>query len=155
MIGWTAAAPPIMENDLSRIFEPANWGGWALFLLMFVWQIPHFLAIAWRYREDYAAGGYRMLPSEDPAGSMTAATMFMWALALIPASLSPVLFMPDRLAVVYPTFAVVSGLIYAGLAARLVLRRSDRAARVVFFASIIHLPLLLLVMVGDAVVNLV
>ena len=80
LIGWTAA------GARSRIR-----GAWALFSLMFVWQLPHFLAIAWIYREDYARGGLPMLPVIDRDGRLTGLQAMLWAATLVPVSQLPVL----------------------------------------------------------------
>jgi len=147
LIGWTAAS------------EAAGWealreaGGLSLFALMFIWQIPHFLAIAWMYREDYARGGYLVLPVIDPAGRWTAATIALWTAALLPATLLPAWAMPERLGVTYLAIAAVSGVGYAVLAGRLVVTRGRAEARRVFFGSIMHLPLLLVAMVAEALVR--
>jgi protoheme IX farnesyltransferase len=150
LIGWCAASAVPSAGPWAPLTEP---GGWALFLLMFVWQIPHFLAIAWMYREDYAKGGYRILPLFDPSGERTALTILLWAAALIPATLSPALAMPGRLGMVYSAFAILSGAAYLYLCVKLARDHTRANARRVFLASIMHLPLLLVVMVGDAVVT--
>lgn len=154
LIGWTAAATGRhLAGDgtgMSALLQP---GGWSLFILMFVWQIPHFLAIAWMYRDDYAKGGYRMLPIGDTTGSATSATMLVWSVALIPATIAPVMLTDGRLGLVTAVVAGVTGLINLGLCIRLARSRSVPHARAVFFFSIMHLPLLLMVMVGDATVR--
>jgi protoheme IX farnesyltransferase len=147
LIGWTAAAG---TQPWSGLLDPS---GWSLFLVMFVWQVPHFLAIAWMYREDYAAGGYRVLPVVDPSGRQTSAMILFWTLCLIPVSAAPALFMPDRLGLVYISFAVVSGLAFLYMAARAAWTRTRTDARRAFIASVIHLPVLLSVMVAQAIVT--
>src|SRR5205823_10569397 len=77
VIGWAAAT--------GRLGAEA----WALFLIVFLWQFPHFLAIAWIYRDDYARGGHKMLPAVDPRGAMTGRQAAFHALALVPAGLMP------------------------------------------------------------------
>ena len=77
VIGWAAATGQLGIE------------AWALFLIVFLWQFPHFLAIAWIYREDYARAGHRMLPNVDPRGAMTGRQSVVYALALIPAGLLP------------------------------------------------------------------
>lgn len=129
--------------------------GLSLFALMFAWQLPHFLAIAWMYREDYDAGGYVMLPSMDPAGRVTAAAMTLWAWAVIPASLLPAVFYPDTVGAVYPAVAILTGVAFAALCVRLAMTRRREDARRVFFASIAHLPLLLLTLVAEGLVRVV
>src|SRR5262245_9863762 len=82
------ALPPVIGWTAARSWEsPA--GGWALFLVIFGWQIPHCLAIAWMYRGDYARGGLRMLPAIDPTGGRTAAVMIATCAALVPVGLLP------------------------------------------------------------------
>lgn len=150
LIGWSAAAADPFTPWWTPLALP---GGWALFLLMFVWQIPHFLAIAWMYRDDYAKGGYRILPLADPTGMRTALVILLWAAALIPATLSPSLAMPGHLGYVYPAFAILTGAAYLYLCAKLAREHTRANARRVFLASIMHLPLLLVVMVADALVT--
>jgi heme o synthase len=146
LIGWTAAASP---HSFAGLLDPA---GWSLFLLMFVWQVPHFLAIAWMYREDYAAGGYKVLPVVDPSGRQTGAMILFWTLCLLPVSAAPALFMHERLGLIYVAFALVSGLGFLYLAAKVAMTKERADARRAFIASVIHLPVLLVVMVGQALV---
>ncbi|MCC6678879.1 MAG: protoheme IX farnesyltransferase [Phycisphaerales bacterium] len=149
LIGWSAASA---APGFAPLLEPA---GLSLFAIMFIWQIPHFLAIAWMYQDDYAKGGFRVLPLLPNGGPRTARTVALWTLLLVPATLAPAWFMPDRLGWAYLTIAGVSGVAFAWLAARLVIHRTRPAARRVFFASIIHLPLLLVAMVGEALIRAV
>ncbi|MEM1329971.1 MAG: heme o synthase [Planctomycetota bacterium] len=147
LIGWTAATPTAGWAGLMEA------GGLSLFALMFVWQLPHFFAIAWLYRDDYAKGGYRMLPIIDRTGRLTAGTILATSAALLPLTLLPAWAMPDLLGVGYLAVAVVSGLIYLALCARVWQTRSRTDARRVFIASVIHLPVLLVAMVGEAFVS--
>lgn len=129
MLGWTAARGTL---------DP---GAWALFGILFFWQMPHFLAIAWRYREDYAQGGFVMLPVTDPGGQRTGRQCVNYAFGLLLVSLTPSLL---RLAT--PTYffgAFVLGIGILVYAVRLQLCRSDRRAWELFLASIIYLPVLL------------
>jgi len=144
LIGWTAAT---RAEGLASLTEPM---GLSLVGLMLIWQIPHFLAIAWMYKDDYAKGGYAVLPVIDPGGGWTSVTMALWAAALIPATLLPAYLAPAMLGPVYITIALVTGAAYLILALRLVARRERGRARAVFFASIAHLPLLLTAMVAEA-----
>lgn len=147
LIGWCAA-----YRDLG--FEAlAGPGGVALFMLMFVWQLPHFLAIAWMYRDDYARGGCAVLPVIDRTGLTTSLTIAAFTVLLIPATIAPVVAMPAVLGPVTLLTAAVTGLLFAGLVARLLRTRRREHARAVFFASIAHLPLLLGVMVLEALVG--
>lgn len=147
LIGWTAASP---DAGLASLSHP---GGWSLFLIMFVWQIPHFLAIAWLYRRDYALGGHAVLPVVDPAGGSTAAAVLVWAACLVPITLAPVLVVPS-LGWAYMLVAGITGTLFFVQAARLALSRTAAAARRTFIASVIHLPVLLLAMVADAAASL-
>jgi protoheme IX farnesyltransferase len=150
LIGWTAAG-------YAKGGDPTGWaslaeaGGWSLFALMAVWQIPHFLALAWLYRDDYARGGYRMLPVVDESGRATVTQIVIWSILLIPATLLPWLAMPGRVGPTYAVVALVTGLIYLWQATRLVRDRSPARARSVFLTSVIHLPVLILALAVSAV----
>src|SRR5262245_28855485 len=120
---------------------------------MFAWQIPHCMAIAWMYRDDYAKGGYVVLPVVDPSGRWTSLTIALWTVALIPATLLPARVMPDRLGASYVIVAALTGAAFAVLAARLIFSRGRPQARALFFGSIKHLPLILLAMVAEALVR--
>ncbi len=146
LIGWTAGG----VEGWQSLRDP---GGLSLFILMFVWQIPHFLAIAWMYRDDYAKGGYVVLPVIDPAGGWTSATIGLWSAALIPATLLPAIVMPDRLGVPYLSLAAVSGVAFFLLGVRVIRTRGRREARHLFFGSIIHLPLILVAMTCETLVR--
>ena len=144
MIGAAAASK---LQGLEALREPA---GLVLFTLMFIWQIPHFLAIAWMYKDDYAQGGYAVLPVVDPQGSTTAWTVALWTLALIPATLLPATNLGGIVGLPYAIIATISGLAFGYFALRLIMERTRERARAVFFASIAHLPLLLLAMTIEA-----
>lgn len=138
LIGWAAATQSV---------DPR---GWTLFLIMFVWQLPHFLAIAWFYRDEYALAGIPVMPVTDPSGSRTAASMLSWSAILLPATL-----LPGVLGMVGPIYLAVAfllGLIQIGFALHAALRRSAASARRLFFFTITYLPILLGVMVFDAVI---
>jgi heme o synthase len=148
VIGWAAVATP--GNEWMSLASPAPW---SLFSLMFVWQIPHFLAIAWMHRDGYAQGGFCMLPLHDPVGWRTARTSLAWAAALIPVSLTPILTIPDRLGWGYAIVAILLGAMFLRSTIRFVIQRDNLTARKVFFASIIYLPLILLAMMVDSIVR--
>ncbi|MEO7189811.1 MAG: heme o synthase [Vicinamibacterales bacterium] len=133
LIGWAAAG-----GSLTGVAP------WSLFVLMFLWQLPHFLAIAWMFREDYARAGMPMLTVVDKDGSITGRQTLLWAAALVPASQLPFLF---RIA--SPTYAIgalVLGLAQLVLAFRFARHRSIANARALFYGSIVYLPLLWLLM---------
>lgn len=135
VIGWAAAQDAVPQ------------GAWVLFGIVFLWQLPHFLAIAWIYREDYARAGFPMLPVVEPDGRSTGRQSAVYAAALLPLSLAPTLMgMAGR---VYFAGALVLTLAFAGLAIRFALTRSMLDARRLFFASIIYLPLLWILMIAD------
>ncbi len=119
-----------------------------LFLILFLWQLPHFFAIAWLYRDDYARGGLRMLPGVDIHGAASGRQSVHYALALIPVSLLPTIFGVAGRIYFYGAFSL--SLLFLATVIRFALRRKDRRARVVLRASIIYLPLLFLLLVLDA-----
>ncbi len=137
LMGWTAATGEIGA------------GGWALFTLLFFWQLPHFMAIAWLYRADYQAAGFRMLSGEDPDGSRTAAAAIRHTLALIAFSLAPVAL---RLGgKIYGAGALVLGFLFLYCAIQFARNTSRERARQLFFASILYLPLILGLLVVDKI----
>src|SRR5437867_1722077 len=137
LMGWTAARGQLSGE------------GWALFAILAFWQLPHFLAIAWMYREDYAKAGFKMLPVIDPQGHRTGRQAVSHTLGLLPVSLCPFLF---KLAgPVYLFGAVILGLIFLWYAIQFSCQLTVPRARQLFYASILYLPLLLAVMVLDKV----
>jgi protoheme IX farnesyltransferase len=133
VIGWAAATGTLGIEAL------------ALFLIVFLWQFPHFLAIAWIYREDYARGGMRMLPEADPKGSRTGYQATAYALALVPAGLLPATV--GLAGPIYFAGALVLGLHYLIAAARFWSSVSDATARRLLRASFLYLPAILLLLV--------
>jgi heme o synthase len=133
MIGWAAA-----RNDLSL---PA----WTLFAILFCWQMPHFFAIAWMYREDYARAGFRMLSSADLKGARSGRQSVLFAVLLTAASIAPALMGLTSSAFI--ALEVLLGAAFVALAVRFYVQRSVTAARALFFASIIYLPILLTTLV--------
>lgn len=147
LIGWAAGAGLGGTASFASLLEP---GGWSIVLIMFVWQIPHFLALAWKYREDYARAGHRVLTVVDPTGERTVFVVVMWSMLLLPVSLLAGELMADRMGWIYKAVALLAGLALLAAAAGLAHQRTDRAAMRLFFASIIYLPVVLLAMVADA-----
>src|SRR5205807_7821460 len=115
MIGWVAAT-----GSLDR-------GAWLLFGILFAWQFPHFLAIAWMYREDYARAGILMLPVVEPEGRMTAQQIVVWSLLLVPVSLFPVAL--GTTGAVYFYGAFLLGLLFLGARIHAAFSNSRRGAR--------------------------
>ena len=135
LIGWAAAT-----NSLSL-------PGWALFAIVFLWQMPHFLAIAWMHRDDYARAGMPLLPVIEPDGRSTGRQAVLYAAATLPVSL-----LPTAVGLAGPRYlaaALVLGAIVLWLAFEFAATRSHTSARRLFFATIIYLPLLWLVLVLD------
>ncbi len=128
VIGWVAVRGQITTEALT------------LFLILFVWQIPHFLAIAWIYRDDYAQAGLKMLPVVDPNGGTTAARMLTYCLTLIPVSLLPVL--TGHANLVYSVGAVALGVLFLGSAWQFRGNRSlqDGATRTACVADLLARP---------------
>src|SRR5215211_922930 len=133
LIGWTAA-----RDSLSL-------EGWVLFAILFLWQFPHFLAIAWMYREDYSRAGILMLPVVEPDGRVTAQQIVVYTLMLLPVSLLPTaLGMSGR---VYLYGAIALGLLFLYSSLRAAFSMSRQEARRLLLASVLYLPLLFILMV--------
>jgi heme o synthase len=122
-------------------------GALALFLILFVWQFPHFDAIAWMYRDDYARGGIRMLPVIEPDGESTVRRVLLCSLLLIPISLAPVFL--GMTGALYTAAAITAGLGVLYFGARLRRERTLPSARALLLATVFYLPVLLCVMVLD------
>ena len=114
---------------------------WSLFLILFLWQLPHFLALAWLLRADYRKGGFRMLPVVDPDGKSTGVHVAIAALALLPASALP--FALGVSGVPYLAAALLLSAGYAGVSFAMVRRIDAPRARAVFLGSILYLPALM------------
>ena len=139
LIGWAAA-----EGRITAL-------GWILFGILFFWQMPHFMAIAWTYRRDYAAVHFPMLPVRDESGAKVAAWSFVNAVALFVVSLLPTIL---GLATLWYFAAAVLGGLWFLYRATVFLRPAGRdvAARRLFFGSIIYLPIVLGALVADRVI---
>jgi protoheme IX farnesyltransferase len=135
LIGWSASHGSIAL------------GGLALFLIVFLWQIPHFMAIAWMYRDDYGAAGFPMLSVIDPEGRRAGRQAVAYAAALLPASLVPTFV--DLSGTIYGVVAAVLGVALLVLSIRFAGARTNAAARQLFFASLVYLPLIWIVMIAD------
>jgi protoheme IX farnesyltransferase len=137
LMGWTAARGEVTREGL------------ALFAIQFFWQLPHFLAIAWLYREDYARGGFKMLPVVDPTSTRTACHAVSHTLGLLPVSLLPALLgMAGR---VYFVGALAVGIAFIWCAFQFARELSRERARHMFFASLLYLPLILGLMALDRI----
>ncbi len=136
LLGWTAARGQI------------EWPGVALFAILFVWQFPHFMAIAWLYRQDYGRAGIKMLPVVQPDGLSTVIEALVYAVIMIPVSLSP--YWLEMAGLPYAILATLLGLVYLGYTVRFgrILRAASETqsrmfARDLLKVSVIYLPLLL------------
>jgi len=139
------AIPPMMGWAAAR--ESLEPGAWGLFAVLFLWQLPHFLAIGWMYREDYARGGFPMLTVTDSDGRSTGRQMILYCAALLPATL-----MAGVLASAGPGYlwgSVTLGLLFLACSVRFAWSRSLAAARGLFLASVLYLPAVLGLMVFD------
>jgi protoheme IX farnesyltransferase len=135
IVGWAAASGEITAK------------AWVLFGIMFLWQMPHFLAIAWLCREDYARARLQMLPVLEPDGRSTGRQAVIYGAALIPLSLAPApLHMAGQ---VYFLGALVLGLAFLWVTFRFARTRSTADARRAFFGSLAYLPLLWILMIAD------
>ncbi|GAB4152247.1 MAG: heme o synthase [Planctomycetaceae bacterium] len=139
VLGWTAAGGTL------------NSGAFALFVILFLWQFPHFLAIAWLYRHQYSGAGLKMLPAYGKPRGLTGFLAVCYALALIPASLLPSQFAfaeslaGDR----YTWTALILGMGYLFCSIRFFIRESENSARGLLWSSLIYLPVLLVALTWD------
>jgi protoheme IX farnesyltransferase len=139
------AMPPLI--GYAAAYGHLDWAALALFAILFVWQFPHFYAIAWMYRDDYARGGIQMLPVIKPDGESTARRIVACSILLIPISLLPRLL--GMSGSIYAGAAVAAGLGMLYFGVRLGRERTSLRARHVLLASVLYLPALLAVMVVD------
>jgi heme o synthase len=130
-IGWSAGGGQL---DVRAV---------ALFMILLLWQFPHFMAIAWLYRQDYARGGFRMLPVVDPSGRRAGVQAVLAAAALVPVAVIPALSAPNWLGAVYIVAVTMLGLIQLGVSFWFLLATSDRSARCLLRMSLIYMPLVL------------
>jgi len=128
LIGWAAAHGTVST------------GGAALFAIVFLWQIPHFMAIAWMYRDDYGKAGFPMLPVVEPSGRRAGRQALLYTAALVPVTLVPTLVGVSG--AVYAACAALLGAALLWLAIQFAKTRTDQSARALFFGSITYLPLL-------------
>jgi protoheme IX farnesyltransferase len=127
LIGWTATGTPIDVRAL------------ALLGVMFLWQFPHFMAIAWLYRHEYARAGQRMLTVVDPAGLRAGAQALVGALALLPVSLVPAMSPDSGSPIIYCGWTLVLGGLQVAAALLFLFKRDDRTARRLLRASLVYL----------------
>jgi protoheme IX farnesyltransferase len=141
------ALPPVM--GWAAATGHLHVGAFAIFGVLFLWQMPHFLAIGMMYKEDYANAGFPMLVVSDARGDTVAGQMVLYAAALVPFSLAP-----TRIGLAgsfYFVTALVAGLVYLGFAIEAGRRRDHRAARRLLLASVLYLPVLFAAMLADGI----
>jgi len=141
------AAPPLL-GYVALAGETGRWA-WALFALIFVWQFPHFLAIAWIYRADYARAGLRMLPAVPGGQGVASRSALVYALALIPVALVPAVC--GDASARYGLGALLASLVYAAAALRFAWREDEHGARLLLHVSLVYLPLMLALALFDPV----
>lgn len=146
MIGWTAV------TSAQGLSTDALLAGASLALFMTAWQLPHFFSLAWMYREQYAAAGFRMLPEALPSARMNGVVVFITALLLFPAAALPFFLIPS-LGWTSFTIAMLATIYFAFRAFEFLTDPSDTRARTVFLASILHLPIVLGAMVAEGVIS--
>jgi protoheme IX farnesyltransferase len=139
------AMPPLI--GFAAASGTLTWDAWVLFAILFLWQFPHFYAIAWMYKEDYARAGIRMLPVVEPDGRSTARRILLYSIALIPISLMPKFF--DMAGNVYLYGALALGLVFVYYGWRIRWDRTRQQARRVLLASVVYLPALFSLMLLD------
>jgi protoheme IX farnesyltransferase len=132
-IGWVAARGEI------------NVEAYILFAILFLWQFPHFLAIAWMYRDDYARAGIKMLPVVEPEGRVTGQQIIAYTVLLVPVSFLP--FAVKLAGIIYLAGAAVLGAVFLYYAVRAAFGRTARQARELLLASVLYLPVLFGLMV--------
>lgn len=139
VIGWTAATGALTAD------------AWPLFAILFLWQLPHFAAIAWLHREDYARAGYPMLPVVDPTGHRTNLHMMTHSLGLLMVSFLPVV--EGNAGGIYAFGAMLLGLAFIGFGVHFVRNKSNAAARLHLLASVSYLPALCAFLFADKLVH--
>ena len=135
VLGWAAATSSVSA------------GGWILFGIVFMWQMPHFLAIAWLFREDYANAGFPLLPVIEPDGRSTGRQTVLYAAGLLPVSLLPMAV--GMASAYYVVGAITLGAVLMVLSLEFAASRSMPAARRLFYGTILYLPLLWIVLLAD------
>lgn len=139
-IGWTAITGTISIE------------AYALFLAMFLWQMPHFLALGWIYKQDYIRGGYRLLTAVDPTGKVTSRIILIFLWALLPASVLP--FFLGMSGVTFLMGAVLAWIVYVVPGYGFLRNPTEKQARGLFVSSLLYLPLFFGLFALDYLVNL-
>jgi protoheme IX farnesyltransferase len=150
IVGAVPGAMPPLIAATAIAGYPTSWA-WSLFALMFCWQFPHFMAIAWLYREDYARAGMKMLPAMPGNEGLAGRHALLYGLTLLPISLLPTLH--GDAGAIYALAALGLGGMYIGAAWRFSLREDHARARALLFVSIVYLPAMFAAILLDPVVQ--
>ena len=137
LMGWAAATDTLLQE------------AWVLFAVLFIWQFPHFLAIAWMYREDYARAGMLMLPTNDPEGNVAFRQVLGYSFALVPVSLTP--FWMGMAGTFYLIAALLLGCGFLYYSYRFYSKRTKQYAKLMLHVTVVYLPLLFSMMVLDKI----
>ena len=147
VVGAVPGALPVLIGYVVRTGVP-DLGGWILFAILFLWQLPHFMAIAWLCRDDYARAGFPMVTVIDPKGTLASSQILVYSLALLPVSMAPTL--AGMTGQLYFYCALLLGIVYLFSGVNLCWRKTAVAARKLLLTSVIYLPLLYGVMVVNS-----
>ena len=137
------AMPPLM--GWTSVADEITLGAWILFAMLFLWQFPHFLAIAWMYREQYAKAGIKMLPVVEPEGKITARQIVIFTILLLPVSLMPYFFGVSG--VIYLVGASLLGIWFLWASIQAARAKTNEKARSLLLVSVLYLPLIFALMV--------
>ena len=135
LMGWTSSADEI------------TLGAWALFAFLFLWQFPHFLAIAWMYKEQYAKAGILMLPVVEPSGRITARQIVLFSIMMVPVSLAP--FFLGFAGWIYLISATILGVWFLVESVRTARAKTPEMARRLLLVSVLYLPIVFAILVLD------
>jgi protoheme IX farnesyltransferase len=141
---FPGAAPPLIGYAAAT--GKITWEAWLLYAILFLWQFPHFMAIAWMYREDYARAGYLTLPRGQQRTHFMVWQTLVFSTALVPITLVPSFL--KQAGVAYVVAVLLLSLVFLYYSARLAISKSNQAAHRLLFASIVYLPVVLGLIVG-------
>lgn len=150
LVGAVPGAMPPLIGYVALSGQVQGWG-WFLFAVLFAWQFPHFLAIAWLYRADYARAGLRMLPCVESSRGLTGRQALLYSLVIVPVALVPAV--EGVAGPVYALGALLLGLAYVAASLAFALREDARRARLVLHVSLVYLPVLFSLTLLDPVVR--
>jgi heme o synthase len=152
VVGAVAGALPVLMG-WAAVGAPLDLKAFSLFMILFLWQFPHFMAIAWIYRDQYGAAGLQMLTTVDPTGSRAGAQAVMCSLALLPVSLLPSVYGLSGAG--YALFALLLGVGQLACATAFLIQRSEGSARRLLWASLVYLPAILMLLIATPLVTTV